>query len=88
MVPGGYQGTWKEKANQKAADGATSRALEALEAVRSAGCLYRSTKAATDAMQAQGAPARSWWHKPANAAALASLRELVRPCPSDARRSR
>ena len=87
MTPGGYRGTWKERANKKAADHATERALAAIEAARATGIRYRSDKAATDAMQAQGAPARSWWHKPANAAALASLRELVGPREREAPRS-
>lgn len=86
MEPG-YRGTWKERANLKAADYATQRAHAAIEAARATGIRYRSDRAAFEALQGHGAPARSWWRRPANAAALASLRELVGPCQPEAPRS-
>jgi hypothetical protein len=36
-VPGGYEGTWKQRANTRSADEATSRALKALEVAQATG---------------------------------------------------
>lgn len=76
-VPGGYEGTWKQRANTSKAQGAAERALKAIEVARAGNCCYRSEREAIEALRGQGGPARSWWKHPRNQEALQSLKELL-----------
>jgi len=77
LEPRGYQ-CWQKKHNESHHKNARQRALEALEAARKASQDYLSINKAISALQVlYGAPARSWWFKPANADVLAQLKGLV-----------
>ena len=66
FVPGGYEGTWRQRCNQQRADEASERALKAIQRAVEAGLRFRSLNAAIAHLRAQGGPAASWWKHPKN----------------------
>ncbi len=66
LSPGGYEGTWRQRCNQRRADQASERALSAIERTLEDGLQFSSLNAAIAHLKAQGGPARSWWMKPQN----------------------
>ena len=68
MTPGGYEGTCKEAANKKKSNDAAKRARKAVVSASKAGETFSSARSDVKYLcAAYGAPARSWWCKPANA---------------------
>lgn len=73
MQPGGYRGTWKESANRERRADARERALQILVKIEAERIIFTSMQEAFSFARQHGGPAKSWWHKPANADFLSRL---------------
>ena len=80
LIPSGYEGTWKEKANAKKKESAKNQAQAQIERMRQNNCVYKSRSEAFIAIKKNGGPSRAWWYKRENATYLRDLVERVRSC--------
>ena len=78
LIPGSYQGTWKEKANARKRDNSKKQAQIQLERMLRNQSHYKSKAEAFLDIKKNGGPSRAWWYKSENAAYLSEIAERVR----------
>lgn len=80
-----YQGTWRERSNQKKADKTAQQALDAISGAKEEGILFPSANRAIAHLRCKhGGPSRAWWLKSSSRQYLEGLETLVRrPIRSD-----
>ena len=78
LIPGGYQGTWKEKANARKRDNSKKQAQIQLERMLRNQSHYKSKAEAFLDIKKNGGPSRAWWYKRENATYLSKIAERTR----------
>jgi len=78
LFPGGYQGTWKEKANVRRRDNSKKQAQIQLERMLRNQCHYKSRAEAFLDIKKNGGPSRTWWYKRENATYLSVVDKRIR----------
>ena len=77
LRPGGYENTWKEKANQKRHEQARARAEKLLTDLQRNEYLLPDVSSAFRLARTMGAPGKSWWYKPDNLDLLQALKRSI-----------
>ena len=83
LVPGGYQGTGKEKANVRKRESSKKQAQLLIEQIQMNEMVYNSITEAISDLRSNGGPSRSWWYKENNSFYLTSLMQNVKHAKAD-----
>ena len=78
LIPGGYQGTWKEEANTRKRENSKKQAQIQVERMLRNQCHYKSRADAFLDIKENGGPNRYWWYKRENATYLSEIVERIR----------